>query len=74
MTTPRTPAGLLLAWAGRLRFPWLLAVTATAFVVDLFVPDLIPFADEVLLGLATIVLGSWRKDRGKPTPPPAPRE
>lgn len=74
MTTLRTPGGLFLAWAGRLRFPWLLALTATAFVVDLLVPDLIPFADEILLGLATIVLASWRKARGKPTPPPAPPE
>ena len=52
MSKRLAPAGLFLAWAGRLRFPWLLAITATAFVVDLFVPDFIPFADEVLLGLA----------------------
>ena len=39
------PVGVLLAWAESLRFPWLLAVTAVAFVVDLFVPDLVPFAD-----------------------------
>jgi hypothetical protein len=72
MTTPRTPAGLLLQWAGRLRFPWLLALTATAFVVDLFVPDFIPFADEILLGLATVVLGSWRKGRTTPFKPRSP--
>lgn len=51
----------LLAMFGELRFPWLFAITASVFAVDLVVPDLIPFADELLLGLATILLGAWRK-------------
>jgi hypothetical protein len=54
------PAALL-AWASRLRFPTLLAVTATLFVIDLFVPDAIPMADEILLGLATAILASRRR-------------
>jgi hypothetical protein len=54
-------AGIFLGWASRLRFPYLLVLTASLFVVDLFVPDVIPFADEVLLGLATLLLGMWRK-------------
>jgi len=58
----RTPLiGAVLAWAGRLRFPQLLALTAALFLLDLIVPDPIPFADELLLGLATLLLGSWRK-------------
>ena len=46
---------------GRLRYPRLLALTATLFVVDLLVPDLIPFADEILLGLGTLVLTQLRR-------------
>jgi hypothetical protein len=55
---------LLLGWLvsrlAQLRFPRLFALTAALFAIDFVVPDLIPFADEVLLGLATALLGSWR--------------
>jgi len=53
----------LLGLAARLRFPWLFALTATLFVIDLLVPDLLPFADEILLGLLTILFASWRRRR-----------
>jgi hypothetical protein len=52
---------MFLAWAGGLRFPTLLALAAGLFFVDLLVPDFIPFADEALLGLVTILLGTLRK-------------
>ena len=42
--------GLVLRFAGRLRFPYLFALTAIMFVVNLFVPDAVPFADEILMG------------------------
>jgi len=54
-------AGLVHRFAGGLRFPWLLLVTAALFFIDLFVPDLLPFVDEILLGLATMVLATWRR-------------
>ena len=54
--------GLLLRFASGLRFPVLFAVTALLFVVDLIVPDVIPFVDEILLGLLTLILAS-RRDR-----------
>jgi hypothetical protein len=53
--------------ASRVRFPYLLLLTATLFAVDLLVPDLIPFVDEILLGLATGILATWRR-RGKERP------
>lgn len=56
--------GRLLGYAGRLRFPYLFALTLVVFLVDLGVPDLVPFADEILLGLLTVLLGAWRKRRG----------
>jgi hypothetical protein len=58
--------------AGRLRYPKLLALTATLFVVDLFVPDLVPFADEILLGLGTLVLTRLRTRRTEPDTPATP--
>ena len=51
-------------FAGGLRYPTLFALTATLFVVDLFVPDLIPFLDEVLLALGTLLFASLRRRRG----------
>jgi hypothetical protein len=51
----------------RLRYPRLLALTGTLFVVDLFVPDLIPFADEILLGLGTLLLTRLRTRRQEPS-------
>jgi hypothetical protein len=41
-------------------------ITGGLFVLDLIVPDLIPFIDEILLGLATLILARW-KDRRQPT-------
>jgi hypothetical protein len=64
MSIPRsTFVGGLSRWAAGLRFPWLLALSAAVFVLDLAIPDLIPFADEILLGLATVILGSIRRRR-----------
>lgn len=48
-----------------LRFPYLVAITATLFVIDLFLPDVVPWADEILLGLATLILARIRR---KPLP------
>lgn len=45
----------------RLRFPQLFLLTGGLFLLDLLIPDLIPFADEILLGLLTVVLGSLQK-------------
>jgi hypothetical protein len=57
----------VLKFADRLKFRQLFLLTATLFIVDLLTPDLIPFVDELLLGLLTLLFGSWRKT--KPTQP-----
>jgi hypothetical protein len=62
----------LLGFLGKLSFPRLFLVTAALFLVDLVVPDLVPLADELLLGLGTLLLASWKK-RKDPSLPPAPR-
>ena len=49
---------------GRLRYPRLLALTAALFVIDLIVPDVIPLADEVFLGLVTMLLATRRRSLG----------
>jgi hypothetical protein len=54
-------AGIALRWASRLRFPYLFAITVLLFIVNLFVPDAIPMADELVMGLVALLLGSLRK-------------
>ena len=53
----------LLAFAGRLRFRTLFLVTAGLFLLDVAIPDFVPFVDEILLGLGTLVLAALRKPR-----------
>ncbi|KRG71872.1 membrane protein [Stenotrophomonas chelatiphaga] len=59
----------LLNWARRLRFPTLFKLTAGLFAITLVVPDPIPFVDELLLGMGTLLLASW-KTRSPPKAPP----
>ena len=65
---PVTRQRVVGAVTSRLKFPQLLAVTATLFVLDLLIPDLIPFADEILLGLATALFALWREEVPAPVP------
>jgi hypothetical protein len=51
----------LIRFAAGLRFPKLLAIAAALFIIDLIIPDMIPFADEILLGLLSLLLGSLKK-------------
>jgi len=48
---------------GRLKHPWLFAILAVLLAVDLLVPDPVPFVDELLLALLTVLVGSWRARR-----------
>lgn len=59
MANPLT--GPFLAYASRLRFPTLFKITLGIFLLDLLIPDFIPFADEILLGLGALILSNWRK-------------
>ena len=58
----------LIAYLAKLRFPTLFGITAVLFVVDFFIPDAIPFADETLLALGAALLGRWKKQNNKDTP------
>ena len=45
------------------RYPIVEALTATLFVVDVAIPDFIPFIDEILLGLGTLILANLKQRR-----------
>jgi len=36
----------------------------TLFVVDLVIPDPVPFLDEILLGVVTLLLSRWKARPG----------
>jgi hypothetical protein len=62
---------LVSRFAVGLRYPQLFLLTAALFALDLLVPDAVPFADELLLGLGTLLLASLRRRKesakGEPT-------
>ncbi len=48
----------------RRRFPGLLLIAAGLLLVNLFVPDPLPFVDEALMLIATLLFAAWRDRRG----------
>jgi len=63
-----------LGFLGRLSYPRLFLVTAVLFVFDLIIPDFVPLADEILLGLGTLLLANFKNRKGNTTidSPPSP--
>lgn len=61
MAVGRATLGALISrFTRRLRYPQVFLLMGAVFLLDLLIPDAIPFADEILLGLATVFLGSLR--------------
>jgi hypothetical protein len=54
---------LVTQFAAGLRYPTLFKVVAALFVLDFLVPDMIPFYDEIVLALGTLLLGSLKARR-----------
>ncbi len=53
-----------------IRFPWLFAILAGLLAIDLVTPDPVPFIDEAVLTLLTVLAASWRSGRNDERPPP----
>ena len=51
----------LIAYLAKLRFPALFAITAVLFILDFFIPDVIPFIDAIMLAVSAALLGRWKK-------------
>jgi hypothetical protein len=89
-TNPRDPEalkrrGIIQRVLGgmNLRFPGLFAILATVTVLDILIPDFIPFIDEIILALLTMLFALWKDRRlatvtvtkstgGPPLPPSQP--
>ncbi|NUS38555.1 MAG: hypothetical protein HOQ02_05975 [Lysobacter sp.] len=57
---PHLLAAPLLRWLGNLSHPRLFVAIGALFLVDLAIPNLVPW-DDLLLGLATLFLANWKK-------------
>ena len=57
---PNPLLGPILRWFGKLSYPRLFLVIGALFVVDLAIPNFVPW-DDLLLGLGTLLLANWKK-------------
>ncbi|WP_231756889.1 DUF6116 family protein [Microbulbifer elongatus] len=71
---PSAFVGWFLNYARKLKHPQLFKWICALFLIDLIIPDFLPFVDEILLGLGTIFLASWRKRRDELRDPPQRNE
>ncbi|MEL1264181.1 DUF6116 family protein [Pseudoxanthomonas putridarboris] len=51
----------ILNWAQKLRYPTLFKITAALFLLSVVIPDPIPFVEEILFGLGTLLLANWKR-------------
>lgn len=64
----------LLGWARKLRYPTLFKLTAGLFAFSVLLPpglDPVPFLDEIVFGLGTLMLANWKR-RKEPASPAKP--
>ena len=59
----------IISYLETLRFPALLVITAIIFGVNVFVPDMIPFVDEILMALMVALLARMKRRPEKPEEP-----
>ncbi len=57
-----------LNWARKLKYPTLFKITAGLFIFSLLLPPglyPIPFLDEIVFGLGTLLLANWRQRKSE---------
>ena len=62
---PTSIIEIFLKNANQLKFRNLFFLVASLFLIDILVPDFIPFIDEIILGLMTIILANWKKEKNR---------
>ena len=61
-------AGLLSRFLTRITTHKLAAIVGVLFLLDFVTPDPIPFIDEIVLGLLTLLLARWQGRKTTPEP------
>lgn len=62
---PKSVLAPLFTFAAGLRFPYLFLLILVLFIIDVATPDLVPFVDEIILGLLAVFFGNLRKKISK---------
>lgn len=62
----------IVRYLSELRFPYLVIATGALFFANVLVPDVLPFADEILLALVTVILSRIKKKSASTAPPVRP--
>ena len=62
---PTSIIGLFLKRTNQLKFKNLFFLVTGLFLIDLLLPDFLPFIDEIILGLMAIILANWKKERNQ---------
>ncbi len=60
---PNPATGPIMGFASRLRFPTLFAITLGLWALNMLIPDPLPLIDEIVMGLVTLMLATWKKPR-----------
>lgn len=63
---PNPATGPLMGFASRLKFPTLFFITLGLWAINMVIPDPLPLIDEIVLGLLTLMLASWKNRRQAP--------
>ena len=58
--------------AERLKSSHLFLIVAGLFVLDLVILDPLPFIDEIILFIVTVLIARWQTRREEPPAPPKP--
>jgi hypothetical protein len=67
---PSPAQGIISGFLTRLERPLLFKLAAGLFLVSLFIPDPIPFLDELLFGIITLLLSKQKTIETPASPPP----
>lgn len=69
----KNPLTLFSGYLNRLKSPQLVMLLGSLFVIDLFFMDPLPFVDEAILLVLTLLAARWKKSpapEATPKPPP----
>jgi hypothetical protein len=66
---PNPATGPLMGFASRLKFPTLFFITLGLWAINMIIPDPLPLIDEIVMGLLTLMLATWKTRKETPAPP-----
>lgn len=66
---PSPATGPIMGFASRLRFPTLFFITLGLWAINMIIPDPLPLIDEIVMGLLTLMLATWKNRKQAPGAP-----